>query len=115
MMNLIRQYRTALSFIAVVAVLFLGYQYFFAQPNTDVVSVETNPDVSSDQDLVALLFELKSIRLDNTIFQDPLFQSLHDFGQGLVQEPVGRQNPFAPFGGGAPTPPKTPAPPKSAH
>lgn len=101
MMNLFRQYQSAITFIVVVGVLYLGYQFFFAAPTEDALIVTTEQGAGPDQDLIALLFELKSIRLDNAIFGDPLFQSLNDFGQTLVQEPVGRQNPFAPLGTGA--------------
>lgn len=99
MMNFIRQYQSALVFIVIVAVLFAGYQFFFAQSDEAVVTAVDTSAAGVDQDLVAILFELRSIRLDDTIFADPLFQSLADFGQELVAEPIGRQNPFAPLEG----------------
>ena len=110
MMNLFRQYQTAFIFIFVVLVLYGGYTYFFAPSTAAVVTVTNAPGAGPDQDLVALLFQLRGIRLDNSVFADPVFKSLQDFGKELVQEPVGRQNPFAPLGGTtiAPTP-TTPA------
>lgn len=98
MMDLIKKYSTALSFIAIVAVLYGAYALFFAEPSEPALTV-TETGVSPDQDLIALLFELKQIRLDSELFENPLFTSLKDFGQDLVTEPVGRQNPFAPLGG----------------
>lgn len=108
MMNIFRQYQSAITFIIVVGVLYAGYQFFFASPTEDALTVTEVQGAGPDQDLIALLFELKSIRLDNSIFGDPLFQSLNDFGQELVQEPVGRQNPFAPLGAPAATPTTNP-------
>ncbi len=99
MMDLIQKYQTGIAFVVVVIVLFGAYQFFFA-PSTQPVLQGTPTAVSGpDQDLVALLFELKSIRLDPTFFSDPLFQSLTDYGKDLVAEPIGRVNPFAPLEG----------------
>lgn len=50
-----------------------------------------------DSDVVAILLELRSVSLSGTIFSDPAFASLQDFGSPIVQEPVGRSNPFAPL------------------
>lgn len=98
MMNFIKQYSTILWFVGIVAVLYGAYALFFAQESEPVVAV-TETAAVPDQELVALLFELKNIRLDNAIFEDPLFKSLNDFGRELVPEPLGRTNPFAPLGG----------------
>ena len=99
-MDLLKQYSTAIWFIVIVAVLYGGYVFFFAESTEPVVEATEAVD-TPDQDLVALLFELKNIRLDNTLFEDPLFKSLTDFGQDLVAEPIGRPNPFAPLPGTA--------------
>ncbi len=53
---------------------------------------------SIDSDVVAVLLQLRAVSLSGTIFSDPVFQSLRDFGSPIVQEPVGRANPFAPIG-----------------
>jgi hypothetical protein len=99
MIDFIRQYQAAILFLAIVLALFGGYKFFLEEPETPVVQVARTPGAGPDQDLVALLFELKGIRLDNALFGDPLFKSLQNFGQELVSEPVGRSNPFAPLSG----------------
>lgn len=53
---------------------------------------------SADQELVATLLTLRAVTLSGTIFDDPAFMSLRDFGTTIVAEPVGRPNPFAPLG-----------------
>jgi hypothetical protein len=98
MMNFIKQYTTAIWFVGIVLVLYLGYVFFFAPSDEPVVEI-TEAAATPDSDLVALLFELKRIRLDSTLFEDPLFIALKDFGQELVGEPIGRTNPFAPLTG----------------
>lgn len=97
-MDFIKKYATVIAFVAIVAVLYGGYVFFFAESDESVVTV-TQTGASPDQDLIALLFELKQIRLDSSLFDDPLFKALKDFGQELVAEPVGRANPFAPLSG----------------
>jgi hypothetical protein len=52
---------------------------------------------SSDQDIVSTLLTLRAVNLNGTIFSDPVYQSLKDFGKQIVPEPVGRENPFAPL------------------
>ena len=62
-----------------------------------------------DSDIVSVLLQLRAVSLSGTIFSDPSFISLQDFGSQIVLEPVGRTNPFAPLPGaaaGTPTPPK---------
>lgn len=54
-----------------------------------------------DNDVVGVLLQLRAISLSGTIFTDPAFQSLQDFGKEIVPEPIGRPNPFAPLTGAA--------------
>lgn len=64
-------------------------------PDTASVDTESN---QKGREILALLAELKSVRLDESIFSDPIFQSLQDTSVELNQEPKGRPNPFAPLG-----------------
>ena len=63
---------------------------------------------SVDNEVVAVLLELRAVSLAGTIFSDPVFRSLMDFGTPVIPEPVGRVNPFAPFGEEGTTTKKTP-------
>lgn len=51
-----------------------------------------------DGDVVGVLLQLRAVSLSGTIFTDPAFQILQDFGSEIIPEPVGRPNPFAPIG-----------------
>lgn len=53
----------------------------------------------ADSDIVNTLLQLRAVTLSGTIFSDPAFLRLQDFGRAIVPEPVGRQNPFAPLAG----------------
>lgn len=61
---------------------------------TTVISEEN----SVEGNIVDTLLTLRAVSLSGTIFSDPAFSSLNDFGTQIVPEPVGRPNPFAPRG-----------------
>src|SRR3989338_3896274 len=58
-------------------------------------------DTTLGRDLLVALAKLKSTALDTSIFDDPVFMSLKDFGVEIASQPVGRRNPFAEFGDGS--------------
>lgn len=51
------------------------------------------------QDLVNLLAELQTVKLDMGLFDSPAFVALTDFYTDLGKEPQGRSNPFQSFSG----------------
>jgi hypothetical protein len=69
-----------------------------ATNNSDAsASVEKTTSVSKD--FLALLLNVRNIRIDETIFSDPAFLSLRDSTIELVSDGnEGRPNPFAPLG-----------------
>lgn len=75
----------------------LIYLMFFRGPAEEpgVVAQDTTDNVS--RELVITLSNLNTIRLDDSIFKDPVFLSLSDFGVQIPLQNVGRYNPFAPF------------------
>jgi len=75
-------------------------------------TTNTNEVANISEDFISLLLSVKSIKLDDSIFQDPSFISLKDSSITLVQDGnEGRTNPFAPIGSEvAPTPTPTPTP-----
>ena len=97
MMDLFKRYQNIIIIALLVVLGFIAYSYLgvgkSAAPLT--ASPATTP---VEEQLIALLLELKSIKLDAAIFANASFQSLSDFSQTLVPEPVGRTNPFAPIG-----------------
>ena len=75
--------------------------YGFSGSSADSALLGTenaNDTVSSeDQDIVTTLLKLRSVTLSGTIFASQAFLGLKDFSTDIVQEPVGRVNPFAPL------------------
>lgn len=100
-MSFFSRYRNIFIIVVLVIAAFLVYSFFFTGKSDSVLSQSAgNASASVDNELIALLLELKALKLDDSIFSIPTFQSLQDFSQALVPEPVGRQNPFAPLGSG---------------
>jgi hypothetical protein len=48
---------------------------------------------------LALLNQVKSIKIDLKFFEDPIFNSLSDITKDVQSVPVGRDNPFSPVPG----------------
>jgi hypothetical protein len=93
------------------AVLILGYFLFFKktpdQPalvsstGSAVLPTNTASDQTStiSKDFLAVLLNVKGIKIDDSIFTDPAFLSLRDSSIELVSDGTeGRPNPFAPLG-----------------
>lgn len=91
------------------AALVVAYAYltFFSNKGTPPDLVTTDDQTSSvSQGLLVTLSNLHTIRLDATIFTNPVFLSLNDFGVTIPPENVGRPNPFAPFSSAGSAPAK---------
>ena len=93
--------KTLIAFLIMVAALvaFLFYSLSDKRSATEeIAAVPAFPiDAKLGRELLVALAKLKSTKLDRTIFEDPVFNSLKDFGVQIAPEPVGRRNPFASF------------------
>lgn len=63
-------------------------------PSPTIVTTQTEGG-SAEKEVVDTLLALRAVTLSGTIFSDPAFQTLKDFGVQIVPETVGRENPFA--------------------
>lgn len=90
--------------VVVLGAAFYLYSYFFGgNSSTDALSV-SGPAVEGGgvgKDLLVILADLRTLKLDDSIFTDPSFRALKNFRVELTPEPVGRDNPFAPINGSA--------------
>ncbi|MEK7567717.1 MAG: hypothetical protein AAB513_02240 [Patescibacteria group bacterium] len=91
-------------FVAILSGLYFGYNYFFAEntsadPTTPISVSGSGGSVGGE--VLPLLLELKKIKLDQSVFNDPIFKKLNNFSTELVlsEGDKGRDNPFAPFEG----------------
>jgi hypothetical protein len=93
-------------FGSIFAIIAAVYVIFFrSAPAPSLVGTSgapvTSAPVSSQasQEFLALLLNIRSIKLDDSIFSNPAFGVLQDYTIILVPEGnEGRQNPFAPIG-----------------
>ncbi|TSC77712.1 MAG: hypothetical protein G01um101424_335 [Parcubacteria group bacterium Gr01-1014_24] len=98
-------------FLAIATTFILIYVFFIkASPNiTTLISSPSNPIAPSTvpadknssiaKDFLSLLLSVKNIKLNDAIFSDGAFGSLHDSSIILTPDGnEGRPNPFAPLG-----------------
>jgi hypothetical protein len=89
--------------LIVAGVLIAGAAWYGTRtPSATETAILTGEVVSSaaqesEREAIDSLLRMRAIELSGAIFSDPAFLSLQDFRTEIVQEPVGRRNPFAPF------------------
>ncbi len=94
-----------LIFIVLILIIVVGVWYGLSQGGTPAPLLTTQTvdgttaTGGADQQLVGTLLALRAVALNGTIFTEPAFTSLQDFGTTIIPEPVGRENPFAPLRG----------------
>lgn len=101
-MKFLKKYKTSLFIVVIVIIATIAYTLLLSGNDEKLLVSETPSDAgtAAEGDLLSILLDLRSVKLDDGIFADSVFKSLEDFGQELVSEPVGRENPFAPLGTG---------------
>ncbi len=90
--------------VALFVVLIAGFIFYLSTGAPADTGALTNVDASPldgtlGRELLTTLARLKSTALDMSVFTDPVFTSLRDFGVEIAPQPVGRRNPFAELGG----------------
>ena len=100
MLESLKKYKNLLVIAVIIIVTFVAYSMFFAGKgiDTDILTSSSISGVqsSANNEILLFLINLKSIQLNDSLFQDPFFKQLKDFGRDLILEPTGRRNPFSP-------------------
>lgn len=98
-MEIFKKYKTLILVVAIVIIAGVAYTVLFSGGDNALLVAERSDNAASaeESNLLTFLLDLRAVKLDERIFSDPVFKSLEDFGQELVAEPVGRENPFAPI------------------
>jgi hypothetical protein len=87
--------------LALAVILWLGYKIFFVADDEASSALDAEVITEASQNTQAFLHtlqQLREIKLNGQLFDDARFQTLVDYRQAIVDEPVGRPNPFAPIG-----------------
>ncbi len=58
-----------------------------------------SPSTGPDQQFVSQLLAIQNINFNLDLFKDPVYIGLQDFSQPINPQPIGRENPFAPYTG----------------
>lgn len=103
MIDFIRANKKTAAVVAIVLLGVLGYSLFFGGGGGEALVATTPVAENVGRDLLSTLLQLKSLDLDEALFQNPVFQSLRDFGIPIPPQPLGRPNPFAPLGSTTPS------------
>ncbi len=100
-MNFIRKNLVSVLVLAAcVAGLVIYENYFASVPSASTVLTAGTDTAGTSADLLSSLSDLKAVTLDPSIFSDPTFVSLVDYGIAIpANVPFGRKNPFAPLSG----------------
>ncbi len=100
MIDLFRRNKILFVFVGLIIAGFTWYGLSgSAAPTGSLETTDVSGAESADERAILdTLLQLRSIELAGTIFNDPVFQSLRDTRTEIVPEPIGRRNPFAPFG-----------------
>lgn len=89
---------TLQNLIAVLGIILVGgVGYYLYVQNSSLSSTTvtaTNEASVQAAQFLSRLNELKTLNLDDSIFNDPRFRSLVDVREDVSPVPVGRQNPF---------------------
>jgi hypothetical protein len=83
------------------AAVLIGVLLYYYYGGSGSSATLTQPGSSpASEELLLTLGSLRSITLDPSVLEDPLFAALSDFGVTIPSQPTGRRNPFAPVGVG---------------
>lgn len=87
----------------IVVILFALYLYFFKPAKSGIpegLATASGQSVNGDapgQNLLNVLNQVNTLRLDKTLFSKEAFRTLQDFGVRIQDEAIGRLDPFAPL------------------
>lgn len=88
--------------IAIVVIAALGYFYYSGStPSTSgtLISSANANDQAVGAQVLGILNQVKTLRIDTALFSDPGYQTLRDHTVPIPPQNVGRTNPFAPIPG----------------
>ncbi len=96
---------TFIALIIIIVVALLLYFYYKGSPSDSAVSslstintAESADAQASGDRVLSLLSEIRSLKIDSHIFQNPVYRTLVDYTVSVPEQSVGRVNPFAPIG-----------------
>lgn len=86
--------------ILIVLILAIGGYYMYAQNKNAGLSLEGGASLTEDMVTRTQIFIerralLDTVKIDTAMFEDPVFRSYKSFSEPVLDEPIGRDNPFS--------------------
>ncbi|MDP3962804.1 MAG: hypothetical protein Q8Q03_02990 [bacterium] len=99
-MNKPQSKKTVIYTAVIIVVMILAYLYFSGSPVDNSASLEAETQATESSiaaaNVLSLLNQISSLRIDTAIFTSPVYRSLVDHTVPVLEQNVGRTNPFAP-------------------
>lgn len=98
-MKLLKLSKNKILVLALIVVAAVGYYMFKGNEPEPLTTTEEGLTGSIGQELVIEINRLRALQnIEGKIFKDSTFNSLQDYTQSVVPQPLGRANPLAPLG-----------------
>ncbi|OIP77647.1 MAG: hypothetical protein AUK16_01390 [Parcubacteria group bacterium CG2_30_44_11] len=82
--------------LGIILIAFLGYYLYTQNANSQLMNGTIDNQVALETSLfLERLIILQGISLDDSLFSNSRFQSLVDFSEPIIPQPIGRDNPFS--------------------
>lgn len=96
-MDFITKNKGVLGGVVLIVLLVIVYFMYFSGGSSAPALSSNAQNSPVSQDLLVALQNLHTIKLDQSIFTNPVFVSLTDFGVTIPPENIGRRDPFLPL------------------
>ncbi|HEY9583932.1 MAG TPA: hypothetical protein VJI66_03160 [Candidatus Paceibacterota bacterium] len=94
---------TAIALIVIIIIALFLYFYYKGSPDTDTASSLESSNIEGLEDaqvigsrVLILLNQINALKIDASVFNSAIYESLVDYTIAIPEQPVGRPNPFAP-------------------
>ncbi|MEI8327937.1 MAG: hypothetical protein WCG02_02260 [Candidatus Taylorbacteria bacterium] len=95
--------KTIIIIAAIIIVAIIGYFYYMGGQTVSSSTLEISKDTTdaqvAGQRVLGLLNQIRQLRIDTKLFEDPMYRTLMDYTVDVPPQEVGRLNPFAPIPG----------------
>jgi uncharacterized protein involved in exopolysaccharide biosynthesis len=97
---MINKYKNIIIIAVIIGLALIAYSFLKPDPTAEsllVVTERQNSTQALGDEITAAINQINSLRLDDSIFKDPIMAKLKDHNQKINPEDVGRPDPFAPI------------------
>jgi len=98
---MIGKYKNIIIVGVIIALALIAYSFLKPDPTAESLLATTQRADSAQvlgDEITSAISQINSLKLDRSVFDDPIVKKLIDHSKPIISEPVGRQNPFAPIG-----------------